>query len=379
MKHFVTLVTLLLAPASAATGAVPRVSSVPYGTTAGGQPVRAFTLTNAAGMSVTLLDYGGAIVSVMAADWRGRRTNVVLSLPDLQTLESNGSVNTLIGRFANRIKGGFSLDGRHYALPANPKGITLHGGRPGYNSRIWQAEPSTRANAAALKLSLLSPDGDQGFPGTLRMSVTYTLTNTNDLRLDYEATTDKPTIVNLTNHVYFNLGGNGAGTIYDHRLQLLADSYTPTDEDQSPTGELASVAGTAFDFRTPTPIGARIRSTEPQMLIARGYDHNFVLRRPPGDPLPLAARLHDPLSGRVLEVRTTEPGVQIYTSNHMNGSLLSAAGTTVRQGDAVAIETQHYPNSPNRSNFPSTVLRPGETFRSTTLFHFSAVAPRRVR
>jgi aldose 1-epimerase len=294
-------------------------------------------------------------------------------------LEANGSVNTLIGRYANRIKGGFSLDGKHYALQQNPNGVTTHGGRPGYSSRVWTASPIKSRDAAGVKLSLVSPDGEQGFPGTLNVSVTYMLTNGNDLRLDYEATTDKPTVATLTNHIYFNMGGNGSGSVYDHRLQLLADQYTVTDEHQAPTGELASVAGTALDFRTPTPIGARIRSNEPQMLIGRGYDHNFVLRKPRGDALPLAARLHDPVSGRVLLLRTTEPGIQVYSSNHWNGSVVSAAGTTIRQGDAVALETQHFPNSPNRPNFPTTVLRPGEVLKSTTVFHFTTDRQKGVR
>jgi aldose 1-epimerase len=202
--------------------------------------------------------------------------------------------------------------------------------------------------------------------------VTYTLDESNDLRLDYEATTDKPTVVNLTNHVYFNLAGNGSGDVYSQQLQVAADQYTPTDADQIPTGELAPVAGTALDFRQLlTPIGSHLRSSEPQMLYAQGYDHNFVLLKPAGDPLPLAARMYDPRSGRVLELSTTEPGVQVYSANHMNGAVVSAVGTTIRQGDGLALETEHFPNSPNEPRFPSTLLRPGETLRSTTVFHMT--------
>ena len=369
---------LVITPLSAMAAAAPDVTSAAYGTTADGDAVRVFTLTNNNGMSVKVLDYGGAIVEVRAPDRTGKLANVVLALPDLKTLEANGSVNTLIGRYANRIKGGFTLDSKHYALPANAKGITIHGGRPGYNMRVWKASPIKSLGAAGVKLSLVSPDVDQGFPGTLNVGVTYTLTNRNDLRLDYEATTDKPTVLTLTNHVYFNMGGNGSGTVYDQQLQVLADGYTITDEDQAPTGEIAPVAGTALDFRTLTPIGARIRSAEPQMRIARGYDHNFVLRKS-SDKLPLAARLYDPRSGRLLELRTTEPGLQIYSGNHFNGTTLNAAGSAIRQSDAIALETQHFPNSPNRPNFPSTVLRPGETFRSTTNFHFSTDRRSRVR
>ncbi len=359
--------------------AAPEVKSAPYGVTADGAPVQVFTLTNDRGLSVKVLDYGGAIIEVNAPDREGRLANVVLAVPDLKALEANGSLNTLIGRYANRIKGGFSIDGKHFELPANSKGVTLHGGRPGYNSRIWAAMPVRSADGTGVKLSLVSPDGDQGFPGTLTVSVTYLLTNANDLRLDYEARTDKPTVVALTNHAYFNMRGNGSGSVHDQFLQVLADRYTVTDDDQAPTGELARVAGTALDFRKLTPIGARIRSAEPQMLIARGYDHNFVLRKKRGEALPLAARLYDPVSGRVLELRTTEPGLQVYSGNHFNGSLVSAAGSTIRQGDAVALETQHFPNSPNRSNFPSTLLRPGQVLKSTTLFHFTTDRQVRVR
>ena len=376
MKLAATAVLAFAWPHAAA--ASPDVTSAPYGTTATGEAVQVFTLTNDNGMSVKLLDYGGAIIEVQAPDRKGKVANVVLALPDLKTLEANGSVNTLIGRYANRIKGGFTLDGKHYALPANAKGITIHGGRPGYNMRVWKASPAKTRNAAAVKLSLVSPDGDQGFPGTLNVSVTYSLTNTNELRLDYEATTDKPTVLTLTSHVYFNMGGNGSGTVYDQQLQVLADGYTITDEDQAPTGEIAPVAGTALDFRTLTPIGARIRSAEPQMRIARGYDHNLVLRKS-SDPLPLAARLYDPKSGRLLELRTTEPGLQIYSGNNFNGTVLNAAGSTIRQSDAIALETQHFPNSPNRPNFPSTVLRPGQLFKSTTSFRFTTDKRSRVR
>jgi aldose 1-epimerase len=201
--------------------------------------------------------------------------------------------------------------------------------------------------------------------------VTYTLNEANDLRLDYEATTDAPTVVNVTNHVYFNLAGNGSGDVYSQQLEIAADQYTLTDEDQIPTGVLEPVAGTALDFRKLTPIGAHIRSSETQMLYAKGYDHNFVLRKPSGDPLPLAARMYDPASGRMLEVRTTEPGVQVYSANHLNGSLVSANGTTLRQGDGLALETEHYPNSPNEPRFPTTLLRPGQTLHSSTVFHMT--------
>jgi aldose 1-epimerase len=235
---------------------------------------------------------------------------------------------------------------------------------------MWNAAPIIGPTAAAVSLSLVSPDGDQGFPGTLTIRVVYSLTKANEFKIEYEATTDRITVVNLTNHMYFNLAGNGSGTIYGQELQVFADLFTPTDADLIPTGRLEPVAGTALDFRELRRIGARVASSEPQMLIARGYDHNFVLRKPAGDPLPLAARMFDPVSGRIMEVRTTEPGLQVYSSNFMTGALVSAAGTTIRQGDGLALETQHFPNSANIPGFPSTVLRAGGAMRSTTVFQF---------
>jgi aldose 1-epimerase len=352
--------------------AAPRQVSVSdYGTTADGKAVHVYTFKNDHGVSARILDYGGIIAEFNGPDRSGKVRNVVFGLADLKAYEATGGLNSLIGRYANRIKGGFTIDGQHYDLPGNPKGVTLHSGRPFYGAMVWKGE----VIGNGVTLSRVSPDGEQGFPGEMQMRVSYSLNEANELRLDYEATTSKPTVVNLTNHVYFNLAGNGSGDVYGQRLQVMADQYTPTDADQVPTGELAPVAGTALDFRELTPIGAHIRSSEPQMLYGQGYDHNFVLRKPAGEPLPVAVRMYDPASGRLLEVRTTEPGVQVYSANHMNGSVVSAAGTTLRQGDGLALETEHFPNSPNEPRFPSTVLRPGETLRSTTVFRLS-VMPR---
>ena len=345
--------------------AAPHVSVSDYGVTADGRAVHVYTLSNDHKVSARILDYGGIIAELNAPDRHGQVRNVVFGLADLKAYEATGGLNSLIGRYANRIKGGFTIDGHHYDLPGNPKGVTLHSGKPFYGAMVWKGE----IVGEGVRLSRVSPDGEQGFPGEMRMRVTYTLNDANDLRLDYEATTTKPTVVTLTNHVYFNLAGNGSGDVYGQQLQVLADQYTPTDADQVPTGELAPVAGTALDFRQLTPIGARIRSSEQQMLYALGYDHNFVLRKPAGETLPVAVRMYDPASGRLLEVRTTEPGVQVYSANHMNGSVVSAVGTTLRQGDGLALETEHFPNSPNEPRFPSTLLRPGETLRSTTVFH----------
>jgi len=364
---------------SASALATPKVTVSDYGVTADGKAVHVYTLSNAHSVSARILDYGGIITELNAPDRRGQVKNVVLGLADLEAYEATGALNSLIGRYANRIKGGFTIDGHHYDLPANPRGITLHSGRPFYGAMVWAAQTVQDANRAGVTLTHVSPDGEQGFPGEMQIHVTYSLDETNNLRLDYEATTDKPTVVTLTNHVYFNLAGNGSGDVYGQQLQVMADQYTPTDADQVPTGELASVAGTALDFRQLTPIGAHIRSSEQQILYGHGYDHNFVLRKPAGEPLPLELRMYDPASGRLLELRTTEPGVQVYTANHMNGAQVSAAGTTIRQGDGLALETEHFPNSPNEPRFPTTLLRPGETLRSTTVFHMTTDAAAHLR
>jgi aldose 1-epimerase len=362
-----SLACLALADAASAAEA----SRAPYGVTKTGEAVEAITLKNDRGMTVRILTLGGIIDQVRTPDRQGHLANVIVGLPDLQAYEANGSFNSIVGRFANRIAGGgFALDGTTYKLPSNPKGIAMHGGPRGFGSRIWQARPFSGHGRAGVTLSYRSADGENGYPGALDVSVTYTLDDANALRLDYEATTDKPTIVNLTNHSYFNLAGEAARDVYDHRLQIFADRYTPTDESQIPTGEFASVTGTPFDLRQPARIRDRVASAHPQMLLARGFDQNFVVRKPPGDPLPLAVRLEDPDSGRVMEIRTTQPGVQVYTANGFNGSQLGSGGGALRQGYGVAFETEHYPDSPNKPQFPSTVLRPGQVFRETTVFSF---------
>jgi len=370
MNYFPVLLGGVLAVGSSA-WAAPQVSVSNYGTTAEGRAVRIYTLSNSHGMSVKVLDYGGTITEINAPDRRGKMANVVLGLPDLKAYEANAGINSLIGRYANRIKGGFTIEGRHYDLAADRSGVTLHSGRPSYSAMVWEAQLVKEATRAGVSLSHVSPDGEQGFPGEMHIQVTYTLNDANELRLDYQATTDKPTVTTLTNHVYFNMAGNGSGDIYGQQLQVMADQYTPTDANLVPTGELASVAGTAVDFRKLTPIGARIRSSEQHMLYGRGYDHNFVLRKPAGEAMPLVLRMLDPASGRLLEVRTTEPGVQVYSANHFNGGLVGATGATIRQSDGLAIETEHFPNSPNEPRFPSTLLRPGETLRSSTVFHLT--------
>lgn len=370
MRNFAIFSLLAVLPASAAWAGT--VETTPFGTTREGAAVHAFTLTNNHGMRAQVLDYGGVICDVEAPGRDGKMANVILCQKDLAGIEATGPMSALTGRYANRIGHGFTLDGKHYALQQNANGVTLHGGRPGYSTRVLETKATFKtATTAGVTLKLVSPDGDQGFPGTLGVEVTYTLTDNNDFRIDYRATTDKPTVLNLTNHTYFNLAGNGSGNVENQVLTLMADNWTPTDTFQVPTGAIAPVAGTALDFRSPKPIGRDLRKAEPAMLIGQGYDQNFVLRKSKPDALELAARLSDPVSGRTLELSTTQPGVQIYSSNHLNGTAVTQAGTVLRATDGMALETQHFPDSPNKPEFPTTVLRPGETFNSTTLMHFT--------
>jgi aldose 1-epimerase len=297
----------------------------------------------------------------------GVTRNVVLGLKDLPAYEASGWWNCLIGRYANRLKNGVTLKGRHYPLAQDAGGVTLHGGRgQSWGARLWKV---AQESDTALCLQLASPDGDQGFPGKVTAQVTYMVTE-DALQLDYAASSDALTVINLTNHIYFNLAGSGSVT--KQLLQLRADSITPTDAQQIPTGEIAGVAGTAFDFREARPIGARVDSTEQQMAIARGYDHNFVLNKSAAGALELAARMEDPESGVVLELSTTEPGLQVYSTNNVKPGQFNTAGREIQKRDGLALETQHFPDSPNHPGFPSTLLAPGGIFRSTTIFRFPA-------
>jgi aldose 1-epimerase len=335
-----------------------------YDTKVDGTPVHAFTLS-AGRLSATILDMGGTVTAITVPGRDGTARNVVLGLKDIAAYEASGSWNCLIGRYANRLKNGFTVGRRHYPLSQDANGVTLHGGRgQPWGARMWRV---VRQNDAHLTLRLVSPDGDQGFPGTMTAQVTYTMTE-NALRLDYFATVDATSVINLTNHLYFNLAGFGPVT--QQLLQLNADHITPTDAQQIPTGDITPAAGTAFDFRTPTLIGAQVDSNEPQMVIARGYDHNFVLNKKGSNAPELAARMEDPDSGIMLELATTEPGIQVYSANNVKSGQLNAAGQEIQKRDGLALETQHFPDSPNQPDFPSTTLVPGETFRSTSLFTF---------
>jgi len=341
-----------------------------------GRSVREYVLDNGRGLRLHAINLGGIVTALHCPDREGRDANVVLGFADLADyLERNPHFGTLVGRFANRIAGGrLEIDGRSCQLTLNDGANSLHGGVRGFGSRWWAIEPSAPAQdgSVGLSLSLVSEDGDEGYPGRFQVQVAYTLTSRNEWRIDYTATTDRPTVVNLTNHSYFNLAGEGSAL--DHSLLLHASRYNEIDAELIPT-RIADVAGTPFDFRTATRIGDRIRDGHPQLLLARGYDHNWVLddleRAGPDPALRPAARLVDPASGRAMEIATTEPAVQFYSGNQLDGRLLGSRGRAYRQGDGVCLETQHFPDSPNRPDFPSTVLRPGETFRSTTVHRFT--------
>jgi aldose 1-epimerase len=379
-RAIASFVAIVVAFASALTGGAADVAATlnhaPYGTTERGQPVDIYTLTNEHGLRVRFLSYGGIITEIDVPDRRGRLDDIVLglgSLRDYQTIP--GHFGAITGRYANRIGGAkFTLNGHTYHLIANNGANTLHGGPDALDRQVWTVSSAPASNGVAATLSYVSKDGDQGFPGTLTTHVTYTLTNNNALRIDYAAKTDKDTVVNFTNHSYFNLAGNGSGSVADQMLLINADRYTPTGPDQIPTGKIAPVAGTPLDFRQMMPIGARLRSAFQQMVYAHGYDHNFVLNKGPGGGLSFAARAYDPRTGRVIDCFTTEPGLQVYTSNGLNGSFVGSSGTTYRQTEAFTLETQHFPDSPNKPNFPTTELKPGQVFHSTTVFRFATDA-----
>ena len=357
--------------------AAATLDHAPYGTTQGGQAVDIFTMTNDHGVRVRFLSLGGVITEVDVPDRTGRPDNIVLGLGTLRDYETlPGHFGAITGRYANRIGSAqFTLGGQTYHLIANNGANTLHGGPNALDRQVWTVSPTQAPDGVAATLSYVSKDGEQNFPGTLTTQVTYTLTNDNALRIDYAARTDKDTVINFTNHSYFNLAGNGSGSVADQTLLVNADRYTPVAPDLIPTGEIAQVEGTPLDFRQMMPIAARLHSAFQQMVYAHGYDHNFVLNQRPGDSMMFAARAYDPRTGRVIDCFTTEPGVQVYTSNGMNGSVVGSSGTTYRQTEAFTLETQHFPDSPNKPNFPSTELKPGQDFHSTTIFRFATDAP----
>lgn len=344
-----------------------------------GAPIQRFELTSPTGLRAAFLSWGATIQELHVPDHAGTTANLLLGFnnPD-QWLQKHPHFATVIGRYANRIANAqFTLDGETYHLPATKGTSTSHGGKRPFDKYNWAAKQVLTSSGPGVKLTHISPDGDEGFPGEFTVSVTYSLTNDNALRLDYEATTTRPTVHNITNHAYFNLGGEASGSVERHVLTLHADQFTPTGPDQIPTGEIRPVSGTALDFRQPRPLASAIRDGyDEQIRIGRGIDQNFVINRPAGtNELVLAATVSDPASGRIMDVLTTMPGLQVYTSNSLDGSLVGYSGTLYRQTDAVCFETQNFPDAPNHPEFPSAVLRPGEPFRSTTIYRFRTVSP----
>jgi aldose 1-epimerase len=350
------------------------VSRREFGTMPDGTVVDSYTLTNPAGMSLTILTYGGALQSVEVPDRDGRIANVALGFSNLDDYlgANNPYLGCLIGRFANRISGGrLTLDGTTYQLPINVGSDSLHGGVAGFDKKVWAAEQVHEDGARGVRLTYTSPDGEQGYPGTLETEVTYLLTDTSTLRIHYRATTDKPTIVNLTNHTYYNLAGEGSGTVLDHVFTINADHYLPVNEATNPTGDVAPVEGTPMDFRTPEVLGKRIRSGTEQLVRCRGYDHTYVLNRD-GAGLSFGLRVVEPVSGRSIEVWTTEPGIDFYSGSFLDGGVVGTSGRAYRQGDGFVLGPEKFVDSPNIPHFPSTVLRPGEVYDTTTELRFSA-------
>jgi aldose 1-epimerase len=351
--------------------ATPGVARAAFGRLPDGQAVESFTLTNARGIEMRAISYGAIIVSLRVPDRDGRLDDVVLGHDDLAGyLAKSAYLGALIGRYGNRIAGGrFTLDGKTYSLVTNNGPNHLHGGTRGFDKVLWKAEPFERPGEAGIVFTRRSPDGEEGYPGRLDVRVTYTLNDRNELSFEYVATTDKPTIVNLTQHSYFNLAGDGKRDILGHELTIEADRYTPVDKTLIPTGVLAPVAGTPFDFRKPTAIGARIGADHEQIRHGGGYDHNYVLNGK-GGALALAARVYEPTTGRTMDVATTEPGLQFYSGNFLDGSIKGKAGRAYARRYGFCLETQHFPDSPNKPAFPSTVVRPGQEYRTKTVLTF---------
>jgi aldose 1-epimerase len=355
--------------------AAPSVSESTFGTLPDGTEISLFTITNTNGVEAKIMTYGGIVTSLKAPDKNGEFANVVLGFDSLEPYIENGGspyFGALIGRFGNRIaEGKFTIDGETYQLEKNDGPNHLHGGYQGFDKKVWTAKPFESDTGAGVEMSLLSPDGDQGYPGNLNVTATYTLTNENALEVQFTATTDKATPVNLTQHSYFNLAPR-QGTILDHRMMIDASHFTPVNDTLIPTGEIRPVDGTPFDFNEPTPIGARINEENQQLEFGLGYDHNWVLDKSEPGAYELAARVVEPDSGRVLEVYTEEPAIQFYSGNFLDGSL-KGRGISYEYRTGFCLEPQHFPDSPNQPNFPNTILRPGETYSTKMSYTFSTV------
>jgi aldose 1-epimerase len=350
--------------------AATKVSKADFGKTSDGTAVQIFTLTNEHGLEARISTYGGVVVSLKTPDRTGQLADIVQGFDTLEGYLNPAEpyFGALIGRYGNRIgHAKFSLDGKEYNLPANDGANTLHGGPKGFDKVVWTPR---ELPDGGVELTYTSKDGEEGFPGNLKATVNYHLTAANELKIDYSATTDKNTVINLTNHSYWNLKGAGNGLILDHILTINASRFTPVDSGLIPTGELKPVAGTPFDFTKPTAVGARIEQNDEQLKLGKGYDHNFVLNRG-GAGLSLAARVEEPSTGRMMEVLTTEPAVQFYTGNFLDGTLKGKGGHVYPFRAALCLETQHYPDSPNKPSFPTTELKPGQTYKTTTVYRFS--------
>ncbi len=365
---------LILANGLNAEGAERKIQVSDFGKTKNGDTVYRFVLANTKGFEAVVISYGAALVSLRAPDRNGKSADIVLGYDSLDGYEQDKAFfGATIGRYGNRIAGGqFTLDGTVFHLPKNDGPNSLHGGSRGFNKRIWSGVDRSRADAQVLELTYTSQDGEEGYPGTLKVQVTYTLPEeTNELRIDYSATTDKDTVVNLTNHSYFNLSGVASQEILEHQLLLRALEFTPVDSTLIPTGELRAVCCGPFDFTKATAIGARINQGDEQLKFGKGYDHNWVLERTNKGGLQVAAVVFEPTSGRVLEVLTTEPGIQFYSGNFLDGTVRGKGGQLYGQRTGFCLETQHFPDSPNHASFPSTVLRPGQVYRTTTVFRLT--------
>jgi len=357
---------------------VERIRVKSFGILDDGRNVQLFTLKNAQGTSVDIMDLGGVIVSLRTADATGNITDITTGFDHPQQyLSGSGYMGAIVGRYANRIANGrFSLDGKQYSLAKNNGDNAIHGGLIGFDKKFWHTDTESENSEASLSLTLESKDGEEGYPGNLTAKVTYTLNDRDQLIIDYSATTDKVTVINLTQHAYFNLNGHGAGSVLDQEIMINADQYTPIDNESIPTGELASVEGTPLDFRTPKPIGVNINSSHEQIRFGSGFDHNFIISHPVEGELTLAASVLSPSTGRTLNVYTDQPGIQFYTGNFLNGTLIGKEGAVYARRNAFCLETQHYPDSPNKPNFPSTILRPGEQYATRTVFEFGVNSER---
>ena len=373
MKKTVSILILLAVAFNASVASPASITEKPFGKTKEGTPVTIYTLRNSRGAAATITNYGGIVVSLNVPDRSGKLGDVVLGYDNLSDyIKATPYFGALIGRYGNRIaKGEFELDGKHYKLAVNNGVNSLHGGLKGFDKVVWKARPQLAKSGPALELQYVSKDGEEGYPGELSVKALYTLTENNELKLDYTATTDKATIVNLTHHSYFNLAGAGSGDILSHLVTINAKRFTPVDKTLIPTGELRPVEGTPFDFRKPQTIGSRIETNDQQLKFGGGYDHNWIVRMKPGR-LALMAKVSDPSSGRVLEVLSTEPGLQFYSGNFLDGTNIGKGGKVYRFRNAFCMEPQHFPDSPNKPQFPSVVLKPGEIFKSTIVYRFSA-------